>query len=347
MYLLCDVKLKNSMEEMNNPIQQAYADTCAIKSQQLILNEFGIDVTEDMCVQYSIEKGWYTCDGSGTQMFDVGNILVDAGIPCTQRLDANIFDIVNELAQGHKIIVGVDSSELHDNPLFSWMEDSQAGQMADHALIVSGIDMTDPVNPTVILTDPGTGISADPIPLKQFMDAWNDSSNFMVSTDIPTPAAVEAFEQNGMMDYHLPDIAGVDYSIFNQFTQYSHFIEPIDYIDLYDAYTMYPTMPTWTFDSALTYFELPPVDPAFFVPYTPFDPYVFDYSTIAFDPYMPTYSPVEDNVLVQQSIDNLTELHDSAMEHYQNCIDNGEYVTAQMWLNEAHNIEATLNDIIS
>ena len=41
----------------NNSIQQEYADTCAIKSQQLILNDFGVPVSEDQLVQYFIEHG--------------------------------------------------------------------------------------------------------------------------------------------------------------------------------------------------------------------------------------------------------------------------------------------------
>ena len=64
----------------NNSIQQEYADTCAIKSQQLILNDFGVPVSEDQLVQYSIEHGWYSGDGTGTQMGDVGKLLAEAGI---------------------------------------------------------------------------------------------------------------------------------------------------------------------------------------------------------------------------------------------------------------------------
>ena len=40
-----------------NIIQQQYSDTCAIKSQQLILNDYGIDVTEDQLVQDSVDQG--------------------------------------------------------------------------------------------------------------------------------------------------------------------------------------------------------------------------------------------------------------------------------------------------
>ena len=141
----------------NNSIQQEYADTCAIKSQQLILNDFGVPVSEDQLVQYSIEHGWYSGDGTGTQMGDVGKLLAEAGIPCTQTVNANVFDLANELAQGHKVIVGVDSGELWDNKLLGWWNDFFHGDTPDHALIVAGIDMADPNNPMVILTDPGTG----------------------------------------------------------------------------------------------------------------------------------------------------------------------------------------------
>lgn len=96
-----------------NPYQQSYSDTCAIKSQQLILSDFGIPITEDQLVQYSMDQGWYTGDGSGTHLSDVGKLLADAGIPCTQSVDANIYDLVDELQQGHKVIVGVDLSLIH------------------------------------------------------------------------------------------------------------------------------------------------------------------------------------------------------------------------------------------
>ena len=90
----------------NNSIQQEYADTCAIKSQQLILKDFGVPVSEDQLVQYSIEHGWYSGDGTGTQMGDVGKLLAEAGIPCTQTVNANVFDLANELAQGIRLLWG-------------------------------------------------------------------------------------------------------------------------------------------------------------------------------------------------------------------------------------------------
>lgn len=79
-------------ENFNPDVQQAYSDTCAIKSQQLILNDFGIPCTEDDLVRTSIEQGWY--DGNCTSMQDVGNLLEYAGIECSRQAGANVFNLL-------------------------------------------------------------------------------------------------------------------------------------------------------------------------------------------------------------------------------------------------------------
>ena len=48
------------MSEYYNPnVEQQFIDTCAIKSQQLILNDFGIEVSEVDLVQTAAVNGWY------------------------------------------------------------------------------------------------------------------------------------------------------------------------------------------------------------------------------------------------------------------------------------------------
>ena len=286
--------------DFTNPIQQNYSDTCAIKSQQLILNDFGIPITEDQCVQYSIEHGWYANDGTGTRMDDIGKLLNDAGIPCTQTEGANVYDLVNELAQGHKIIVGVDSGELWDNSIWDWLKDIFLGDTPDHALIVAGIDMSDPNNPMVIITDPGNGHPAQPYPLDQFMDAWSDSNCFMVSTDVATPSATQSMVANGLIDGHLNEIANVDFNTFTQFQDYSHQIDfAVQGQNLYNMFQQFPSM-DMSFSDALLQFNMPPFDPSLSLsmPSTNYiDPFSFDYSGIqTMDWYSPmgTLQPVTD-----------------------------------------------------
>jgi hypothetical protein len=97
--------------QFNPEIKQNYFDTCAIKSQQLILEDFGIDITEDQLVQEAIVKGVYH-PGGGTMPQDVGKLLLEHGVPIEVTNHANLIDLTHALAQGHKVIIGVDSGEL-------------------------------------------------------------------------------------------------------------------------------------------------------------------------------------------------------------------------------------------
>lgn len=184
---------ENNMEE-NSPvfkaltvddIQQEFPDTCAIKSQQIILESHDINVSEQDLVEESIDKGWYVPGQGGTMPEDVGNLLEEHGMTVNHFDNATIDDIASELAKGHQVIVGVDSGELWQPGYFETFEDFLKLGGADHALIVSGIQ----VNPLtsereVILTDPGTGEVAHTYTIDQFEDAWDDSDNFMISSDI-------------------------------------------------------------------------------------------------------------------------------------------------------------------
>lgn len=341
---MADLMTPGIIGNLTNPYQQSYSDTCAIKSQQLILNDFGIPITEDQLVQYSIERGWYTGDGSGTYLSDIGKLLSDAGIPCTQSVDANVYDLMDELQQGHKVIVGVDSGELWDNPLLGWLKDLFQGDTPDHALIVAGIDTTDTDNPMVVLTDPGTGQPAEPYPLDQFMDAWADSQYFMVTTDVPTPEAVDFFQNNNMADFHLPEIAGVDYDIFNDYHNYSHTIDfSSQFPDLYNSFKLYPIMPNWSFDDALSHVGLPPFDPTQFPEPTFFNPLSFNFPDINnVDWLMPGMNTGIGDVTAH-SQDN----YDDCMRHAQDCMDNGMPVSSQLWINQAHDAQSAIDNIIS
>lgn len=221
------INLNASNDIMNSSgvipdIQQQYPDSCAIKSQQIILNEFGIDVNEDQLVQFSYEQGWYNADGTGTAAEDVGNLLETANIPVTRQEDANVFNLVSELSQGHKVIVGVDSEELWGNKLMAWLKDFFMGDTPDHALVVAGIDTSDPDNVMVIVDDPGSGDCHKAYPLDQFMDAWSDAQCYMVSTDIPVPDHSTAMVNFDYGKGHIANVGGMDYANFQIFNDLSY-----------------------------------------------------------------------------------------------------------------------------
>ncbi len=162
-------------------ILQSYSDTCAIKCQQLILDRFGKDISEDALRNEAGAMGWYV-PGGGTPMEDVGKLLELHNVPVTSFENANQYTLMHELAQGHQVIVALDSGEMWSPGIFERLMDFLGLSGADHALIVSGIDATDPNNIMVTVTDPGSGHITQ-YPYDQFANAWEDSHFSMVATN--------------------------------------------------------------------------------------------------------------------------------------------------------------------
>lgn len=175
-------------------INQGPEGVCAIRSQQIILRDYGIDVSLEELKQFAIQNGWYE-DGDGTPMGYVGAIIDACGVGVRQDINCTVYDLVNELAQGHRVIVGVDANELwadRDGNLIAQSKEfikDIFSEEANHALIVAGVEVNpnDPEDVKVILTDPGTGDLRIEYTLEQFMDAWEDSDCFMTTTTTPAP----------------------------------------------------------------------------------------------------------------------------------------------------------------
>ena len=152
-------------------------------------------------MQEAEQHGWYA-PGGGTQTADVGKLLELHGVAVTRYQHASQFHLAQELAQGHKVIVGVESGQLwHHDPLANLFGDFFGIHgNADHAIVVSGIDTTDPQHVRVLVSDPGNGDALASYPMEQFLDAWHGSNFFMVATKDPAPR-------------HLPEMAHFDYGL--------------------------------------------------------------------------------------------------------------------------------------
>ena len=174
--------LPNLDIEFDPEIYQYYPDTCAFQSQAIILREYGFDVKQEDLMQIAKEQGWYV-EGYGTPEDKVGKLLEYYGLDTSITEGNNIFNLANELAQGHRVLVTVDSGELWSPGLKEKMEDLLIGEQADHALLVVGVDTSNPSDVKVIVTDPGNGNTRYAYSEKEFMDAWKDSNCFMASTN--------------------------------------------------------------------------------------------------------------------------------------------------------------------
>lgn len=158
---------------------QERMDSCAVKCQQNVLNMFGTERSEDSLIQDAIDHGEYC--GSGTAMENVGNLLERNGVNVNKYQGATMAHIISEISQNHKVIVGVDSSELHTNSAGDVMKEKLRDlcvKAPDHAIIVSDVN---PYTLEVKYLDPADD-KLHSISGERFSDAWDDSGSFMVTT---------------------------------------------------------------------------------------------------------------------------------------------------------------------
>jgi|GEM_PF-690450 len=177
---------------------QTLPNNCAVVAQQSIINQY-LDpddrISEAEAVYQAMSHGWLTAGGTSPE--HAGALLDVYGIPHHQVDGASVEQLAYELSQGHRVIVGVRSEELWDQgPLgdfYNWVIDvfgldKAEFNPANHAVSVTGIDMSDPNNPQVVINDPGDPNGAGKLyPLDQFMDAWQNSDFHYIATNEAPP----------------------------------------------------------------------------------------------------------------------------------------------------------------
>lgn len=144
---------------------------CAIRAQQMVLRNYGIEVGLEELTELAKNKGWFK-EGAGTAFDYVGELLNIYGVESVQMRNAGVYHIMHELSQGHKIIVGVDAPDEADN---------------QHVILVAGIDTTHPDDLQVIVRDPSNPGQEVRYSSNEFMEHWKNTGCFMVATKQPAP----------------------------------------------------------------------------------------------------------------------------------------------------------------
>ena len=159
---------------------------CAIKAQQMVLRNYGIEASMEELTQLAQKQGWFE-EGKGSAFDFVGELLNHYGVEAVQMRNAGVYHIMHELSQGHKIIVGVDAET----------DESQA----QHVMLVAGIDTTDPDNLKVVVRDPSHPEQDTSYTANEFMERWKHTGCFMVSTKQAAP--LSANPEMKHFDYEL------------------------------------------------------------------------------------------------------------------------------------------------
>lgn len=153
-------------------LKQKYPDSCAIKCQELILRDYGINVNEDELIVIARRNGWYKA-GVGVYMRDNGLLLAGFGIDYKHSQGNTLDAISRELSLSHRIMVNVNSQKLLPETPIKLHEE------ACHAVLVTGIE-----NENIIIIDPTDGNPDKRISRDKFLAAWKDSDCYMLTTII-------------------------------------------------------------------------------------------------------------------------------------------------------------------
>ena len=203
-------------------IFQGSTPSCAVRSQQIIMRDYGIQIPQEELMKFAEEKGWYDSDpkNGGTMTKDIGNLLETCGIPIHASYDNTVYDLVKELSNGHRVIVSVDAKELWAEPGSEKWKFFQDMENPNHALVVAGarIDPLHPENSTIILTDPGQGNAFIEYGMKHFVEAWHDSHFYMMATDVPAPYQYNEVTGNMEISNFATDYNISEFPFHNEFS---------------------------------------------------------------------------------------------------------------------------------
>lgn len=146
---------------------------CAIRCEGIALRRYGIEISDDALLEESKQQGWLTAEG--TALHNIGNLTGSRGLGISHRYECSINDINEALTAGHIVLAAIDSSKLKSDKAERQEKDKQEGEQPDHVVIIEAID-----DDVVKITDPSTTQQYDSYPLQQFLDAWEDSSRYII-----------------------------------------------------------------------------------------------------------------------------------------------------------------------
>jgi hypothetical protein len=175
---------------------QSVPDHGATHAQVGVINDYLADSGHTVSAEdghyLAAANGWFhPTDSTGVQ--DAGHLLEAYGIPHHRVESGSIDQVLGELKEGHRVIVGLRDEHLAvSNPLQDFLHSFQERLGIDHsaapashqAVAIKGIDNSDPEHPKVLLYDPKDAKGATvSYPLEAFSHAWAGSDFSFVATN--------------------------------------------------------------------------------------------------------------------------------------------------------------------
>ena len=169
---------------------------CSLECEKYVLSKLDIEFDEQQLLQNAIHNGWQK--EQGTALHNIGRHLESQGLVVSRRYKCSISDIVNALTSGQHVIVAVDGGELLGDRELEMQRDLYVGEIPNHSVVVLSCDLREN---SITIYDPNSIHPTDIYPMEQFLDAWADSKNYLVTI---------ATEEQSIYVPHLIDLSDVE-----------------------------------------------------------------------------------------------------------------------------------------
>ena len=152
---------------------------CSMECEKYIMNSFGINCNEQTLYKTAIDNRWQKEEGM--PLYNIGRCLEEYGMKVLRRFDCNFNDICQALKQGYGVMAVVDGGELSGNEIEEYFEDILIGEKPDHTVVVLDCDVEKGI---ITIFDPDSTASQNKYNIEKFADAWADSKNYLIITNI-------------------------------------------------------------------------------------------------------------------------------------------------------------------
>ena len=165
---------------------------CAVLCEIFILHRRGLPYDEEWLLNTARRKDWLKPEG--TPLYCLGNLLAFSGLLINRKFDSSLDDIRQAIAEDCDVMVGVDREKLY-------AEEIDLEDLTNHAVVVTDINET-----SVSVFDPYEAKNISKIPIADFLNAWNESHNYMIKVlhsveDYePHPIDVDSIPLNGDLE---------------------------------------------------------------------------------------------------------------------------------------------------
>lgn len=150
---------------------------CCLECEKHILTRRGVEYDAQHLLEVSLRNKWQKEDG--TALFNVGRHLESFGFIVERRYKATIEDIAEALMRHDDVIVAVREGVLVcDSDVTPQLLDCTAEP--NHTVVVLEYNAE---KSEVTIYDPNSRNSRDTYSLAQFMEAWSDSKNYLVTSN--------------------------------------------------------------------------------------------------------------------------------------------------------------------